>query len=105
MQAPKTTFSWSNYFRPTPTNLQYFASVLRGLFVVVTGTSIVMEAGIYFNLGCLVTGYILDEMIKFFGRAAHDYELIATEKTTTVTETVERKLEVNSQPDNPPSSE
>lgn len=94
MKAPaKVTFSWKNYFRPTPDNLQYFATGIRGLFVVITSTSILMHAGEVINLACIATGYLLDELIKFFGRAAHDYALTVTETTTTTQK--ETKIEVS----------
>lgn len=76
-------FSWSNYLKPTPINLQYFAASIRGLFVLITGTSIVTEAGWKVSLACLVTGYLLDELTKFFARAADDYQhqVVVTETT------------------------
>jgi hypothetical protein len=96
----KVHFAWSNYFRPTPVNLQYFATMIRGLFVLITGTTIVMEAGVTTNLLCLATGYLLDEAIKFLGRAAQDYQhdVTITETTFTQKETVVSGI------DSPPSS-
>lgn len=61
-------FSWSNYFRPTPTNLQRFATAMRAVIGGIAGTTLLMEADKYVTFGILLAGYLLDEMIKFFGQ-------------------------------------
>lgn len=85
MPTSKTTFSWGNYFKPTPDNLQYFATVLKSLTLVGAGSAYVMgneKIGFF----VLISGAVLDELSKFFAKVSHDSkESLKIETTTTIT--------------------
>lgn len=61
-------FKWSNYFKPTPTNLQYFATSLKGLVVGFAGGAWIGGAPTWVPMTIGAVGLLLDELIKFFGR-------------------------------------
>lgn len=61
------SFSWKNYFRPTPSNLQYISVSLRTIIGGIGGTTLVMEADKWVTFSILLAGFLLDEVIKFFG--------------------------------------
>lgn len=63
-----TTFSWANYTRPTPSNIEYFAASLRRLVSVATGTTVIMGARWWIPVVILFVGALLDELKNF---AAH----------------------------------
>lgn len=65
-------FSWQNYFRPTPENLQYISTSLRSIVGSIAGTTLIMEANKWITFGILLSGFILDELIKFFGHVKED---------------------------------
>lgn len=62
----KVSFTWKNYTRPTPTNLKRIMEFWKGLFVLLTSGSIFADADKWVSIGILVTGYILDRLVKFF---------------------------------------
>lgn len=66
----KTTFSWSNYTRPTPKNLEYFATSARRLVAVVAGVTVIMEANKWWPVAVILVGALLDELKNFFAYAA-----------------------------------
>lgn len=70
MSEPKVTFSWRNYFRPTPKNLENFASSARRIVAVIAGTTIIMESSRWVPFGILLAGAVLDELKNFFAHAA-----------------------------------
>lgn len=70
MIEPKVTFSWKNYFRPTPKNLENFASSARRIVAVIAGTTIIMESSRWVPFGILLAGAVLDELKNFFAHAA-----------------------------------
>lgn len=65
-------FSYRNYFKPTPENLQYISMSLRSIIGAIAGTTLVMEASKWVTGGILVSGFILDELIKFFGHVSEE---------------------------------
>lgn len=65
-----TTFSWRNYTRPTPKNLEYLAAALRRLIAVIAGTTIVMDMNKWVPFIILIAGGILDELKNFFSHVA-----------------------------------
>lgn len=66
----KTTFSWSNYTKPTPRNLEYIATSLRRIIAVIAGTTLVVDANHWVTFSILLGGAILDELKNFFAHAA-----------------------------------
>lgn len=66
----KTTFSWSNYARPTPRNLEYVATSLRRIIAVIAGTTLVVDANHWVTFSIILGGAILDELKNFFAHAA-----------------------------------
>lgn len=66
----KTTFSWANYAKATPRNLEYLAAALRRLVAVVAGTTIIMDASKWWPLAIVMTGAFLDELKNFFAHVA-----------------------------------
>ncbi len=70
----KVTFSWKNYAKPTPGNLEGLAGALRRLVAVLAGFSIFMEANKYIPLVIVLVGALLDELKNFFAKAKADYE-------------------------------
>lgn len=66
----KTTFSWKNYAKPTPRNLEYIATSLRRIVAVIAGTTIVVDASHWVTFSIILTGALLDELKNFFAHAA-----------------------------------
>jgi len=67
-----TKFSYQNYFKPTPENLQYISMSLRSIIGSIAGTTLIMEANKWITFGVLLSGFILDELIKFFGHVSEE---------------------------------
>jgi len=65
-------FSYRNYFKPTPENLQYISMSMRSIIGSIAGTTLIMEANKWITFGVLLSGFILDELIKFFGHVSDD---------------------------------
>ena len=65
-------FSYRNYFKPTPENLQYISMSLRSIIGAIAGTTLMMEANKFVTGSILVSGFILDELIKFFGHVSEE---------------------------------
>lgn len=70
----KITFSWSNYFRPTPSNMEAGAAAIRRVINIIAGTSLIVEANHWVTFGIILLGAILDEMKNFFARVSDDYD-------------------------------
>lgn len=68
----QTTFSYKNYFRPTPENLQYWTEGLHGIIVTIATTSYVQGASQQTLFIIFIVGYVLDKISKFFARVSHD---------------------------------
>lgn len=67
-------FSWKNYFRPTPGNLEKWVEAIHGGLIVVVGTSWAQGASTKTLLIMTLAGYALDKLSRFFGRVAKDME-------------------------------
>lgn len=76
----KTSFSWKNYTRPTPRNLEYIATSLRRIIAVIAGTTLVVDANHWVTFSILLGGAVLDELKNFFAHAAE-----GTQEEVTVT--------------------
>jgi hypothetical protein len=67
----KVSFSYKNYFRPTPKNLQYFSEIIEGLCLTLATVSYVQNnPGAAIALG--IIGYFSNKAVKFFGRVIED---------------------------------
>jgi len=74
----KITFSWSNYMRPTPKNLEYIAASARRIIAVIAGTTIIMDSNRWVPFGILLAGAVLDELKNFFAHVAEgDREVVS----------------------------
>lgn len=94
MSEPKVTFSWRNYFRPTPKNLENFASSARRIVAVIAGTTIIMESSRWVPFGILLAGAVLDELKNFFAHAAEgDREVVSVSYPEEIAGQVEIKTE------------
>jgi hypothetical protein len=74
MTKPTVTFSWKNYAKPTPANLEAIATSLRRIVAVIAGTTIVMEAKPWIPFSILLFGTCLDELKNFFAKVNNDYQ-------------------------------
>lgn len=74
MAIPKSqlTFSWKNYLKPTPENLQMVVEGIHGALIVVIGTSWSQGASPKVLLWLALAGYALDKLSKFFAKISHD---------------------------------
>jgi hypothetical protein len=68
-----TGFAWGNYFRASPRNLQYLTEGLKTIIGTV-GVSTYFSGNEKFAFWTMVTGAILDQAARFFGRVEHDRE-------------------------------
>jgi hypothetical protein len=96
------TFSWNNYFRPTPKNIQRIVSGVRKVFVVATGTSVITNAPDWVTLVILAIGAALEETSNFFGEVAHDAEQVVVEFPKAVADQV--SVSVRDVESNPPTT-
>lgn len=67
-------FSWKNYFNPTPKNLQFFATSLKGIVVGLAGGTWIAGSETWVTLTIAAVGLVLDELIKFFGHVNSEEE-------------------------------
>jgi len=90
----KVTFSWSNYMRPTPKNLENFAASARRFVAGVAGASVLAEVNKWVPFGILLAGLFLDELKNFFAHVAEgDREVVSISYPETVAEQVSVKTE------------
>ena len=68
----KLTFSYRNYFAPTPKNLQYLMGSLKAILAAVTGTSVYNKADEAVVITLIVSGVVLDQFGNFFGHIVDD---------------------------------
>lgn len=66
----KVSFSWKNYFKPTPRNLEYMATSMRRIVAVIAGTTIVVDSNHWITFSIILVGAVLDELKNFFAHAA-----------------------------------
>jgi hypothetical protein len=69
----KLTFSWKNYTRPTPRNLESIATSLRRVLSVIAGTTIIVDANHWVTFAIIFIGAVLDELKNFFARVEEEY--------------------------------
>jgi hypothetical protein len=95
MPEQKVSFSWRNYTKPTPKNLEAFAASLRRIVVVTAGASIIANNDtIAFII--LVVGAALDEAKNFFAMVGHEYdEKVTINVPPAMTDKVEITEDVN----------
>lgn len=72
------SFSWRNYTKPTPRNLEALAASLRRLVAIVAGTSLILEANEWVTLSILLLGAALDELKNFFSTVNKDYQKVVS---------------------------
>ncbi len=70
----KTTWSYKNYLKPTPDNIQYLVTALKTILLAVSGT-VLANGNPVMAFWIMVGGAVLDELSKFFARVAHDINL------------------------------
>lgn len=66
-------FHWSNYFKPTPINIQYFIEGIKGILGSIAVTSFVLKDETL-SFWMLIAAGALDYLSKFFARVANDYK-------------------------------
>lgn len=64
----KTSFSWSNYLKATPANIQYLAMSVKAILATITGTTIIEEAPTWVSVTLLVATVVVEEVGKFAGK-------------------------------------
>ena len=67
----KTTFSYKNYLKPSPDNLQYLASSLKAITLVIAGSAWA-NGNPHVGMIVMIIGASLDEISKFFAKISHD---------------------------------
>lgn len=90
----KVTFSWRNYTKATPRNLEYIASSARRIIAVVAGTTIIMDSNHWVPFGILLAGTVLDELKNFFAHVAEgDREVVSVSYPEEIADQVNIKTE------------
>ena len=72
---PNISWSWKNYFQPTPRFFLRIAEFIKGAFVLVTSAAIwesVQTENATLGIVSVLIGYTLDQAVKFFGQAEAD---------------------------------
>jgi len=94
MKKHDVSFSWRNYTKPTPANLEAIATSLRRLVAIVAGTTVVMEAEWWIPFTVLIIGAVLDEIKNFFAKVAKDsFEQVTVEYPSEIADQVTVKTE------------
>lgn len=94
----KTSFSWKNYTRPTPRNLEYIATSLRRIIAVIAGTTLVVDSNHWITFSIILGGAILDELKNFFAHAAEgDQETVSVTFPASMSDNVEVKQETKTE--------
>lgn len=85
-----TSFKWSNYLKPTPSNLQFLSVGLKSILVTIAG-SVFFSGNEKMGFYILLAGAILDELSKFFAKVNDE-----SMKTVSVTfpKSMESEVEV-----------
>ena len=90
----KVTFSWRNYTKATPRNLEYIAASARRIIAVIAGTTIIMESSRWVPFGILLAGAVMDELKNFFAHVAEgDQEVVSISYPENVADKVSIKQE------------
>lgn len=94
----KTSFSWKNYTRPTPRNLEYAATSLRRIIAVIAGTTLLVDANHWVSFGIILGGAVLDELKNFFAHAAEgDQDTVTVSYPSDMADQVEVKTETKTE--------
>lgn len=89
MSNSKVSFSWRNYTKATPRNLEYVATSARRIIAVIAGTTIIMDSNHWVPFCVLLTGSVLDELKNFFAHVAEgDREVVSVSYPETVSDQV-----------------
>lgn len=97
MSEPKVTFSWKNYTKATPRNLEYIATSARRIVAVIAGTTIIMDSNHWVPFGVLLVGAVLDELKNFFAHVAEgDKEVVSISYPEEIADKVTVKTETQS---------
>ncbi len=87
-------FHWSNYFKPTPVNLQYLVESIQAILATIAVTSFAMKNEVL-SFWLLISAGILDKVARLFARAAKDYmETIKVEYPVELSDQVEVTKEI-----------
>jgi hypothetical protein len=62
----KTSFSWRNYTKPTPKNLEFVFELIEDTLKFVTAFSVWEEADPWIPLSLLTIAFVCGKMKKFF---------------------------------------
>lgn len=89
----ETTIKWSNFLRPTPSNILYLVEGIKGIILTVSGTLYIMDnAKIAFCL--MFAGAVLDFVAKFISRVEKEsHEVVTVEYPSSVADQVTVKTE------------
>lgn len=97
MTDSKVTFSWKNYTKATPRNLEYIAASARRIVAVAAGLTIIMDANKWIPAAVVVVGALLDELKNFFAHVAEgDREVVSVSYPESVADQVNVKTEIKS---------
>jgi hypothetical protein len=86
----KTTFSWSNYARPTPKNLEFLFELLEDTLKFAIGFSIWEKTDPWIPLSILTFAFVCGKLKKFFANAGE-----GTQEEVTVSYPAELSDKVN----------
>lgn len=71
MQIANHSIKWSNYFKPTPTNIQYLVEGMKGIVATASVSSFIAGSP-EVAFWILISGEVLDFVSKFLSRVAND---------------------------------
>lgn len=94
------SFSWSNYFKPTPKNLEKFMILIKVILAGIAGTALLNQHP-YLSSYILLSAGILDHLAKFFAEINDDYVKTITTTITgpaEATSQIEVKTETSTEP-------
>lgn len=66
-----SSFSYKNYFKPSPENIQRLVLALKTIIIAAAGTTWA-NGNPHYAAGILIAGAVLDEIAKFFAQVAED---------------------------------
>jgi len=74
MTVGKTTFQWSNYYRPTPNNLLRWSQAVQGILAGASATTSFIELNKWIPIATSIGILIVNQAVQFFGNVVHDME-------------------------------
>lgn len=88
-------FHWSNYFRPTPTNLQYWTESIQAVLALVAADQFFLNSKPEFAFYLMLAAGVLDKVSRFFAKVASDYkEAITVEFPASMSDDVKVTSEI-----------